>query len=49
MQDGLYQFIVGILDLFLWGGELVGEEKTCPAVDRQSLLPTIWNRPVRLR
>ncbi len=26
MQDGLYQFIVGILDLFLWGGELVGEE-----------------------
>jgi len=26
MQDGLYQFIVGVLDLFLWGGELVGEE-----------------------
>ncbi len=26
MKDGLYQFIVGVLDLFLWGGELVGEE-----------------------
>jgi hypothetical protein len=26
MKDGLYQFIVGLLDLFLWGGELVGEE-----------------------
>jgi hypothetical protein len=26
MKDGLYHFIVGILDLFLWGGELVGEE-----------------------
>lgn len=26
MNDGLYQFIVGTLDLFLWGGELVGEE-----------------------
>jgi len=26
MNDGLYQFIVGLLDLFLWGGELVGEE-----------------------
>jgi hypothetical protein len=26
MKDGLYQFIAGVLDLFLWGGELVGEE-----------------------
>ena len=26
MNDGLYQFIVGTLDLFLWGGELIGEE-----------------------
>jgi len=26
MNDGLYQFIVGTLDLFLWGGRLVGEE-----------------------
>jgi hypothetical protein len=26
MKDELYHFIVGILDLFLWGGELVGEE-----------------------
>ena len=26
MKDGLYQFIAGVLDLFVWGGELVGEE-----------------------
>jgi hypothetical protein len=26
MRDGIYQFIVGALDLFLWSGELVGEE-----------------------
>jgi 1-acyl-sn-glycerol-3-phosphate acyltransferase len=26
MKDSLYQFIVGVLDLFLWGGKLVGEE-----------------------
>jgi hypothetical protein len=26
MKDGLYHFIVGVLDLFLWGGKLVGEE-----------------------
>ena len=26
MHDVLYQFIVGVLDLFVWGGELVGEE-----------------------
>ncbi len=26
MNDGLYQFIVGVLDLFLWGGELLGKE-----------------------
>ncbi|HEX7540995.1 MAG TPA: hypothetical protein VF352_02595 [Anaerolineales bacterium] len=26
MRDGLYQFIVGVLDLFLWSGKLVGEE-----------------------
>jgi len=26
MKDELYQFIVGVLDLFLWGGELIGEE-----------------------
>jgi 1-acyl-sn-glycerol-3-phosphate acyltransferase len=26
MKDGLYHFIVGILDLFMWSGELVGEE-----------------------
>jgi hypothetical protein len=26
MKDGLYQFVVGVLDLFLWSGELVGEE-----------------------
>jgi hypothetical protein len=35
MNDGLYQFIVGILDLFLWGGKLIGEEnlpKHGPAV-----------------
>jgi hypothetical protein len=35
MKDELYHFIVGVLDLFLWGGELVGEEnlpKRGPAV-----------------
>ncbi len=35
MKDGLYQFIVGVLDLFLWGGKLIGEEnlpKHGPAV-----------------
>ena len=26
MKDSLYQFIVSVLDLTLWGGELVGEE-----------------------
>jgi len=26
MKDGMYKLIVGVLDLFLWGGELVGEE-----------------------
>jgi hypothetical protein len=26
MKDGLYQFIAGVLDLFLWGGKLIGEE-----------------------
>ncbi|HEY5157704.1 MAG TPA: 1-acyl-sn-glycerol-3-phosphate acyltransferase [Anaerolineales bacterium] len=26
MNDGMYQFIVGMLDLFLWGGEMIGEE-----------------------
>ena len=26
MNDALYQFIVGTLDLFLWGGELIGQE-----------------------
>jgi hypothetical protein len=26
MKDGLYQFIVGVLDLFLWGGKLLGED-----------------------
>ena len=26
MNDGMYQLIVGVLDLFLWGGKLVGEE-----------------------
>lgn len=26
MRDGLYQFIISTLDLFLWGGRLVGEE-----------------------
>ena len=26
MKDGFYQFIVGTLDLFLWGGKLTGEE-----------------------
>ncbi len=26
MRDGLYQFIISTLDLFLWGGKLVGEE-----------------------
>lgn len=26
MKDGLYQFFVGVLDLFLWGGKLIGEE-----------------------
>jgi 1-acyl-sn-glycerol-3-phosphate acyltransferase len=35
MKDGLYQFIVGVVDLFLWGGKLIGEEnlpKRGPAV-----------------
>ena len=27
MKDSLYHFIVGLLDLTLWGGELIGEEK----------------------
>jgi 1-acyl-sn-glycerol-3-phosphate acyltransferase len=26
MKDGLYHFIVGTLDIFLWGGKLTGEE-----------------------
>ncbi len=26
MKDGFYQFIVGVLDLFLWGGKIIGEE-----------------------
>ena len=26
MKDGMYHFIVSVLDVFLWGGELVGEE-----------------------
>jgi 1-acyl-sn-glycerol-3-phosphate acyltransferase len=26
MKDGMYQFIVGVLDLFLWSGKLIGEE-----------------------
>ena len=26
MRDGLYHIIVGVLDLFLWSGELIGEE-----------------------
>ncbi len=26
MKDGIYQFIVGVLDLFLWSGKMVGEE-----------------------
>jgi len=26
MHDALYHFLVGALDLFLWGGELIGEE-----------------------
>jgi hypothetical protein len=26
MKDEMYHFIVGVLDLFLWGGELIGEE-----------------------
>ncbi len=26
MRDGLYQFIISTLDLFLWGGRLAGEE-----------------------
>jgi 1-acyl-sn-glycerol-3-phosphate acyltransferase len=35
MKDSMYQFITGVLDLFLWGGKLVGEEnlpKHGPAV-----------------
>ncbi len=26
MNDGMYQLIVGMVDLFLWGGKLIGEE-----------------------
>jgi len=26
MHDALYHLLVGVLDLFLWGGELIGEE-----------------------
>ncbi|MGA2503510.1 MAG: 1-acyl-sn-glycerol-3-phosphate acyltransferase [Anaerolineales bacterium] len=26
MKDSLYQFIAGVIDLFLWGGKLIGEE-----------------------
>lgn len=26
MKDSMYQFIVGVIDLFLWGGKLIGEE-----------------------
>jgi hypothetical protein len=26
MKDSLYQLLVGTLDLFLWGGQLIGEE-----------------------
>jgi 1-acyl-sn-glycerol-3-phosphate acyltransferase len=30
MKDRMYEFITGLLDSFLWGGELIGEENLPP-------------------
>lgn len=57
MNDGLYQFIVGLLDLFLWGGELIGEEnlpRRGPAVfianhiDATGPIAAVCSIPLRL-
>ena len=57
MNDALYQFIVGLLDLFLWGGELIGEEnlpRRGPAVfianhlDATGPIATVCSIPLRL-
>jgi 1-acyl-sn-glycerol-3-phosphate acyltransferase len=58
MNDGLYQILVGILDLFLWGGELIGEEnlpRSGPAVfianhlDATGPIATTCAIPMRVR
>lgn len=57
MKDGSYQFIVGVLDLFLWRGELIGKEnlpRRGPAViianhlDATGPIATACSIPMRL-
>jgi 1-acyl-sn-glycerol-3-phosphate acyltransferase len=57
MKDGTYQLIASLLDLFLWGGELVGEEnlpRRGPAVfianhlDATGPIATVSSIPLRL-
>lgn len=57
MNDAMYHFIVGVLDLFLWSGKLVGEEnlpKQGPAVfianhlDATGPIATACSIPLRI-
>jgi hypothetical protein len=57
MKDGFYQFMVGVLDLFLWGGKLMDEEnvpKRGPAVfvanhlDATGPIATACSIPLRI-
>lgn len=57
MKDELYQFIVGVLNFFLWGGELIGEEnlpRRGPAVfianhlDATGPIATVCSIPLRV-
>ena len=57
MKDGIYQFLVGVGDLFLWGGKLIGEEnlpRSGPAIfianhlDATGPIATICSIPLRV-
>jgi 1-acyl-sn-glycerol-3-phosphate acyltransferase len=57
MKDGTYQFLIGLVDLFLWSGELIGEEnlpQRGPAVfianhlDATGPIATCCSIPLRL-
>lgn len=57
MNDGMYQFMVGLFDLFLWSGELAGEEnlpRQGPGVfianhlDAHGPIATVCSIPFRL-